>query len=284
MFYRSSLLHFDIMFVMLCVIARATSHTVSNTSKTPIHQLNNRHRADFIEYILDTGPTEQVHPLNSLDMDLTSQIEHTHEPPANHDKRQHNTCASMSDFLTNSQMKFCRKHQDVLESILPHVMLLTKRECLRITQDLRWNCSSIDLFLDRSNPLGWYLAHVVSFFLLALLTYVFHSFKALTREASLIRSILNASMMYLVVKICTDSNHRTCGCLANYQQYSTASHSTFQSGTEPLDRLKLDRSNKTLAGSSLIDQDLSQSEFSKLESGSPLHLSKSITTRQGKIN
>lgn len=144
------------MFVILCVIARATSHMNSNTSKTPIHQLNNHSRASFIDFILDESLTHHLSLSNSIDMDLTSQLIHEQESTTKSQQSQHVTCALMSSFLNGFQMKFCRKYQDVIVTIIPHVMQLTRRECTRITQDLRWNCSSIDLFLDRSNPLGWY--------------------------------------------------------------------------------------------------------------------------------
>lgn len=157
MFYQSSKLHLDIMFVMLCVIARATSHNVSNTSKKPIHQLNNQQPASFIGYILGTSQIEQLTPQYSIDMNLTRRIAQDYQPQESLKRRSRSICTLMSNFLNSFQLKFCRKHQDVLESILPHVIPLTKKECTRITMDLRWNCSSIDLFLDRTNPLGWYL-------------------------------------------------------------------------------------------------------------------------------
>lgn len=149
------------MFVILCVIAGATSHTVSNTSKTPINQLNNHYRASFIDFILDGSLTELLQSTNTINKDLAIPYSSDHRSTAGTFHQQSQTvCAQLSNLLSGSQLKFCQKNQDVLENILPQVVQLTKRECARITTDLRWNCSTIDHLLDRSNPLGEYLALV----------------------------------------------------------------------------------------------------------------------------
>lgn len=89
--------------------------------------------------------------------------------------------------------------------------------------------------------------------------------------------------MYLVVKICTDGNHRSCGCLTTGQQHSITLQSTLKLTTEPPDKNTLDRNESFITGASLSEQELSLAEFSQLNSGSPLHLSKTTIKRQGKI-
>lgn len=133
--FHSSLKHrFDIMFVLLCVIAGATSHTVSNTSKSSINQLNNHYLMSFMDFILDASLDELLQKSN----------------------KSQTVCALLSNVLIHSQLRFCLKHQDILKAILPQVIQLTRKECTRITSDLRWNCSTIDFLLDRSSPLGKY--------------------------------------------------------------------------------------------------------------------------------
>lgn len=145
------------MFVILCVIAGATSHSIPNTSKTSINQINNHYRASFIDFILDPSLNELLQTSNTINEDLAPM--YSSDLKSNAAKFQTQSkivCAHLSHLLSDNQVKFCRKHQDVLETILPQVIQLAKKECARITIDLRWNCSSIDFLLDRSNPVGEY--------------------------------------------------------------------------------------------------------------------------------
>lgn len=157
MFYQSSKHHFDIMFVIFCVIAGATSHNISNTSKTSINQLNNHYRASFIDFILDAGLNELLKSSNTIDKDLAVKHSSNYKSTATKTDQQSLTlCALLSNLLSGNQMKFCHRHYDVLQIILPQVIQLTKKECSRITSDTRWNCTAFDFLLDRSNPLGEY--------------------------------------------------------------------------------------------------------------------------------
>lgn len=153
MLFLSSKHHFDTMFVILCVIAGAISHTISNTSKTPINQLNNHFRASFMNFILDVSLVELLQSPSSINEDSTIKYSLGHKSTAT--KLQSQTvCALLSNLLSSNQLKYCHRHQDVLATVLPKVAQLTKRECTRITSDLRWNCTTFDFLLDRSNPLG----------------------------------------------------------------------------------------------------------------------------------
>lgn len=147
------------MFVILCVIARAGSHTISNTSKTSINQLNNHYRASFIDFILDASLVELLKSSNAINKDMAIENSLDHKSTATKsDQRASNVCALLSSLLSGNQMKFCLKHEDVLEIVLPQVVQLTKNECTRITTDTKWNCTAFDLLLDRSNPLGRYFS------------------------------------------------------------------------------------------------------------------------------
>lgn len=157
MFYVSSKHHFDTMFVILCVVAGAISQDISNTSKIPINQLNNHYRPSFLDFILDASLLELLQSPNTINKDLAPQHSFNHKLSAvKHNQQSKNICAFFSNTLSGSHFKFCQRHQDVLEIILPQVVQLTKEECSRITTDLRWNCSAIEFYFDRSNPLGWY--------------------------------------------------------------------------------------------------------------------------------
>lgn len=106
---------------------------------------------------------------------------------------------------------------------------------------------------------------------------------ALTKEAALIRSILNASMMYLVVKICTNNNHHSCGCLVNPDQDSTAAYPTPPPESQQFDDIPLIQVDNQVNSLNLSEQDLSLSDLIQLNSGSPLRLSRTLIQRQGKI-
>lgn len=157
MFHSSSKHLFDTMFVILCVIAGASSHTISNTSKSSINQLSNHYRASFMHFILDARLDELLHTSNSINKSVALKYSTDRKSTSTNLHQQSQTvCSLLSHLLLGDQMKFCIKHQDVLEKVLPQALQLTKTECARVTVDLRWNCSSISFLLDRSNPLGWY--------------------------------------------------------------------------------------------------------------------------------
>lgn len=153
MLYLSSKHPFDTMFVIFCVIAGATSHTISNASKTPINQLDNHYRASFMAFILDAELSKLIQSSDTMQKDL---LVYYSSDSKSTEKRLHRptVCTLLSNLMGSNQMKFCLRHQDVLETVLPQVVQLTKKECARITSSMRWNCSTIDILLDRSSPLG----------------------------------------------------------------------------------------------------------------------------------
>lgn len=130
MFYSRNL--FDTIIIILCVTAGANLHTPSNTSK-----------ASFIEFILDT---ELARPNNLANGNYA----------LNTTDRRSNFCPMLRNILNPNQIKFCLKHHDILEAIVPQISKLAKSECAKITENFRWNCSSIEPFLERSNFLGGY--------------------------------------------------------------------------------------------------------------------------------
>lgn len=154
MYFPLSKYHFDTMFVILCVIARATSQSISDTSKTSINQLNNHYRASFMDFILDANLIELLQSSNLINKDLAYSYSSSRKPTVKSNHHSSTICLKLSNILSNNNMKFCHNHSDVLETILLDVLQLTKYECKRITADLRWNCPSIELFLDRTNSLG----------------------------------------------------------------------------------------------------------------------------------
>lgn len=154
MFILSSRYHFYTIFVILCVIAGASSHISSNSSKAPFNQIDERY-SSFIDFLLDTDLTRFYQLYENT----------SNEKPETHIQgleetgfRQHSRsiCAKFLDMLNDNQINFCLKHQDILISIIPRIMDLTREECVRISSDLKWNCSGIDYLLDKSNPLGKY--------------------------------------------------------------------------------------------------------------------------------
>lgn len=159
MFYSSSKHPFDTLFVIVCVIAGATSHGISNTSKSTQtnHQLQNRYRTSVIDFILDAGLIELLQSSNTINKGMVERIKFSSDQESLVVSSQPQTiCVLLSNILHGNQIKFCRRHQDLLESVLTQVVQLTRRECLRITSDLRWNCTAIEPFLDRSNSLCRY--------------------------------------------------------------------------------------------------------------------------------
>jgi hypothetical protein len=152
------------MFVILCVIAGATSHSISNSSKSSQnYKLHDRHKLSFINLLLDENLIELVKAPETLKSDLNAselldpvQAASIQKTNARKDRETVDICVQLSSVLSGNQIKYCHKHYDILEAILPQIIQLTKQECLRITKDLRWNCGTIDLFLDRSNALCWY--------------------------------------------------------------------------------------------------------------------------------
>ena len=156
---------FDTMFVIFCVIAGASSHTISNTSRiTPVHQLHNRYKISFIDLILDTGLTKFLQTSkielsskhNSTDNLQQSQSPNVRKLSVSHQQHSSSVCSFLSNILGGSQIKFCYKHENLLKIVLPQVMELTRKECVRITADLRWTCTTLEPFLDRSSSLCGY--------------------------------------------------------------------------------------------------------------------------------
>lgn len=158
MYHSSPRIHFDTMFVILCVIAGANSHIISSTHKLSSQPLGSHFQTSFMDLILDADLIEFTQGSNSINEESTvTQSATNHRgAQATSDQRAHTICSILSHQLPSNHMKFCLKHQDILEAVLPEVTTIATRECARITSDLKWNCSKIDHLLDRSNPLGWY--------------------------------------------------------------------------------------------------------------------------------
>lgn len=112
--------------------------------------------------------------------------------------------------------------------------------------------------------------------------FFFLMFTAFTKEAALIRAILNASMVYLVVKTCATTSHRSCGC-QNNQRYSLVTNDLSRM-TRGNHWIQNERDISGIALSSIDQQNLSYSDIEKLDMGSPLRLTKSVDHHQGKIN
>lgn len=175
MFYSPPKHQFDSMFVILCVIAGASAHQISNTSKKSINQqLNNHFRPTFIDIILDTSFTES---LSSEKLDATTRVtptssdsitynvipEQSRTPLSNHFESYRrrsprpelpSPCLNFTNILSNHHLKFCYKHQELLRTILPRLIHVAKSECVRITKDLRWNCSGFEYLLSKSGTTG----------------------------------------------------------------------------------------------------------------------------------
>ncbi|RYE14567.1 MAG: hypothetical protein EOP45_19480 [Sphingobacteriaceae bacterium] len=98
---------------------------------------------------------------------------------------------------------------------------------------------------------------------------------AFTREAALIRSLLNASMMYLIVKICINQSHYSCSCASTQRLVDPAS--------SILRVAQHNASNKSEVSNFIVDQvTLDHEAVDRLDSGSTLRLSKTMIKRPGK--
>uniref|UniRef100_A0A6G1SC12 Protein Wnt n=1 Tax=Aceria tosichella TaxID=561515 RepID=A0A6G1SC12_9ACAR len=263
MFHSSSRHHFDTMFVILCVIAGATAHSISNSSRTShSHKLHDRHRPSFINLLLDENLAELVKQPETLknDFNVSESRDHLQVSafltPEGKERENQDVCAQLSSVFNGNQIRYCHKHYDILESILPKIIQLTKQECSRITKDLRWNCATIDLFLDRSNALSF------------------------TKEAALIRSILNASMMYLIVKTCSDGMHRSCGCQSD-QDYLGVTSTSSRSRQNHMAESNANIVSSLDTNNPIDHMALNRQELRRLETGSALRLTRSMIRRQG---
>lgn len=89
-------------------------------------------------------------------------------------------------------------------------------------------------------------------------------------------------MVYLVVKTCSATSHRSCGC-QNNQRYSLVT-SDLSRGTRGIRWMQKEIDNPEVLLSSVDRQNLSYLDIQKLDAGSPLRLTKSANLHQGKIN
>lgn len=157
MYYQSSSSnHLDTMFVILCVILGVTSHTISDTSKKPINRTNEYYKKSFIEFILDPNLTKALRSSPTVDENLVITQSNSKPIDAPIRKRSATVCALLSNLLSGDQVKFCHRHHDILEFILPQVIQTTEMECRRITNDLKWNCPTLKFLFEKSSSLGWY--------------------------------------------------------------------------------------------------------------------------------
>lgn len=156
MFHSTTKQYLDTMFVIISVIAGANSLDVSNNSKHNINQFHGHlHRASFIDIVLDYSRFEPHESTSNINDMLDQQHSGIFSPDQIKQLHRGTTvCKILSPSFNHIQMKFCLKHRDILVNILPKVIHLTRRECIKITQDLKWNCPTISSLLDRSNPLG----------------------------------------------------------------------------------------------------------------------------------
>lgn len=92
-------------------------------------------------------------------------------------------------------------------------------------------------------------------------------------------------MMYLVLKTCSDLNHHSCGCQNNHFYPSTPDVVAKTRSIYQLTSMEKEQVGPTATYDTptltVNQQDLSFEDLSKLDSGSPLRLTKSITRRQG---
>lgn len=144
MLFTSPRHQFDTIIVILCVIAGASSQILPDANKEPINPIQTTYKS-FIEFILDTSPSVFHQMFRTKPLEGSKDFQD--DTPV---------CTKFSNFFDGNQMKFCENHQDILYNVVPQIMDLTRKECARITNDLKWNCSGIEYLLDRSNPLGKY--------------------------------------------------------------------------------------------------------------------------------
>jgi len=149
MFYSRNL--FDTIIIIVCVTARASLHTTSNVSKT-----------SFIDFILDSEYTELVRSSNMIHgshtFDTKARIRDKSDlsnPNATHVQSKE-FCNMSKNVLNSIQVKYCNTYYDILQGVLPKISSFAKEECEKLTSDLRWNCTSIKPYLNRSSHLGWY--------------------------------------------------------------------------------------------------------------------------------
>lgn len=89
-------------------------------------------------------------------------------------------------------------------------------------------------------------------------------------------------MMYLVAKVCSENNHLSCGCLAHSAK-SQFSESNSSSTARMAKIFNQDYKGLRQENQFRSSHELSHSDISKLNAGSPLRLIKSVEQRQGKI-
>lgn len=110
---------------------------------------------------------------------------------------------------------------------------------------------------------------------------------AYTREAAFVRSIINASMMFLVARYCGEHGHgRSCGCQSDptYKSETIELRQTRHINTRGDDPKEVTESGTRSDLERLFNlQDLSSSDLDRLKLGLPLRLVKPIIHRQGKI-
>lgn len=90
--------------------------------------------------------------------------------------------------------------------------------------------------------------------------------------------------MYLVVKTCIETNYLSCGCLEKDRIYSsnTLKHLLIKSKSSNEDQL-IEFNNVNNNSIMNKQEEMSANDFSKLDAGSPIRLSKTAQHRQGKI-
>lgn len=105
---------------------------------------------------------------------------------------------------------------------------------------------------------------------------------AFTKEAALIRSILNASMMYLIVKTCSDGMHRSCGCQSD-QDYLGVTSTSSRSRQNHMAESNANIVSSLDTNNPIDHMALNRQELRRLETGSALRLTRSMIRRQGRI-
>lgn len=112
------------------------------------------------------------------------------------------------------------------------------------------------------------------------LTLLVRNSLAFTKEAGLVRSLLNASVMYLIVKICQDAPRVSCGCRLNDGRASLLnSPSDIRIYDNEIPTIQSSLSNKN----SLNINEVNLGDLSKLNEGAPVYISKLTIRNSGKL-
>lgn len=161
MFHYSARHYINTIIFIYSMIAGASSHATTIHSYASLdHDARLRYRASsFIEFILVNSKSKLNELIQLHHHDLETQYILRHRSTEAKFYHARTICNNFAYTFNDHQMRLCHKYQDIIISILPLIMDLTRKECARISRDLKWNCTGIDYLLDRSNPLGKFFSY-----------------------------------------------------------------------------------------------------------------------------